>query len=178
MMCNLIGKNLSATLCALALCASLLFSHATQARAVQQQQDEDEAAAAAPQEEDARRRPRRGTLLRRRAAAHLLSQLNLSAEQRAQLREIRRTTATESQALAQRLRRARYALDAAIYADQLDEALIAERTREVAEAQAALLQMRARTELRVRRVLTPTQLELFRQLRRQTMLRQRRDRAR
>ncbi|HEV2706536.1 MAG TPA: Spy/CpxP family protein refolding chaperone [Pyrinomonadaceae bacterium] len=163
------GKNLAAALCAVALCASLPFTHVTEARAQQTEPTDS-----APTQEDARRL--RPGALRRRAAAHLLAQLNLSPEQRAQLREIRRTSAPEGQALAQRLQRARYALDAAIYADQTDEALIAERTREVAAAQAAVIRMRAETELRVRRVLTPAQLELFRQLRRQTMLRQRRNR--
>jgi Spy/CpxP family protein refolding chaperone len=165
------GKTLATALCGVALCASLLFSHAPELRA---QQDVDEVAPS--QEEDARRMRRRAP--RRRAAAHLLAQLNLSPEQRAQLRAIRRTSAPEGQALAQRLQRARYALDAAIYADHTDEAVIEQRTREVAEAQAAVIRMRALTELRVRRVLTPTQLELFRQLRRQSMLRRRPDRTR
>jgi Spy/CpxP family protein refolding chaperone len=172
-----VGKTLAKALCGVALCASLLFSHAPEARAQEQQQQQADEAAP-PQEEDARRMRRGATRGRRRAAAHLLAQLNLSPEQRAQLRAIRRTSAPEGQALAQRLQRARYALDAAIYADHTDEAVIEQRMREVAEAQAAVIRMRALTELRVRRVLTPTQLELFRQLRRQSMLRRRPDRTR
>ncbi|HYH85863.1 MAG TPA: hypothetical protein VEX60_10455, partial [Pyrinomonadaceae bacterium] len=45
--------------------------------------------------------------------------------------------------------------------------------REVAEAQAALVALRARTELRVRRVLTPAQLQTFRDLRLQARRNQR-----
>jgi Spy/CpxP family protein refolding chaperone len=104
------------------------------------------------------RRPRRDGL-------NLLARLNLMPEQLGQLREIRRQSEAEARALGRRLRLARRALDAAIYADALDETVVEERARAVADAQAALLRLRAQTELRVRRVLTPEQLQTFRQLR-------------
>jgi Spy/CpxP family protein refolding chaperone len=106
----------------------------------------------------ARRRPRRDGL-------NLLTRLNLTPEQFEQLREVRRQSEAETRALGRRLRLARRALDDAIYADALDEAVVEERAREVAGAQAALIRLRAQTELRVRRVLTPEQLQTFRQLR-------------
>lgn len=175
MLSKLVGKNLAAILCGLAFCASLLFAHVPEARAQQQEQDSTDAAPQ-EQEEDVRASRRRAARRRAADAAHLLTQLNLTPEQRAQLREIRRTSAPEILSLAQRLRRARRALDAAIYADRPDESVVAESAREVAEVQAAVVRLRAMTELRVRRVLTPTQLELFRQLRQQTRPRPRRNR--
>lgn len=99
--------------------------------------------------------------------ASLLMRLNLTPEQRAQIREIKRQSLPEARALLQRLRAARRALDEAIYADQDNEALIEERAGALASAQASVIRMRALTELRVRRVLTPEQLQLFRQLRQQ-----------
>jgi Spy/CpxP family protein refolding chaperone len=99
------------------------------------------------------------------AAAALLSQLNLTPEQVSQMREIREQSVPQAQALTRRLNQARRALDESIYSDALDETLVRQRAREVAEAQAALVQLRAQTELRVRRVLTPEQLQTFRELR-------------
>ena len=99
------------------------------------------------------------------AAAALLSQLNLTPAQVSQMREIREQSVPQAQALTRRLNQARRALDESIYSDALDESLVQQRAREVAEAQAALVQMRAQTELRVRRVLTPEQLQTFRDLR-------------
>jgi protein CpxP len=99
------------------------------------------------------------------AAAALLSQLNLTPEQVSQMREIREQSVPQAQALTRRLNQARRALDESIYSDALDETLVQQRAREVAEAQAALVQLRAQTELRVRRVLTPGQLQTFRELR-------------
>jgi Spy/CpxP family protein refolding chaperone len=106
-------------------------------------------------------------------AAGLLMQLNLSPEQITQMREIQGQSVPEARALTRRLNLARQALDRAIYADTLDEALIQQRAHDVAEAQAALVNLRAQTELRVRRVLTPAQLQTFRDLRQQAQ-RQRR----
>ena len=51
-----------------------------------------------------------------------------------------------------------------IYSDA-DEAMIELRVREAAQAQAAIVRMRALTEYRIRRVLTQQQLETLRALR-------------
>ncbi|HVF66345.1 MAG TPA: Spy/CpxP family protein refolding chaperone [Pyrinomonadaceae bacterium] len=98
-------------------------------------------------------------------AASLLSQLNLTAAQVAQMREIREQSVPQARELTRRLNQARRALDESIYSDSPDEALVQQRAREVSEAQAALVRLRAQTELRVRRVLTPEQLQTFRDLR-------------
>jgi len=106
-----------------------------------------------------------GAARRARRGPDLLARLSLSAEQLQQLREIRRESEAEARALVRRLRLARRALDEAIYADALDERAVEDRAREVARAQEALVRLRAQTELRVRRVLTPEQLQTFRDLR-------------
>jgi len=107
------------------------------------------------------------------APASLLSQLNLTAAQVAQMREIREQSVPQAKELTRRLNQARRALDESIYSDALDESLVEQRAREVAEAQAALVRLRAQTELRVRRVLTPEQLQTFRDLRISARRRQR-----
>jgi periplasmic protein CpxP/Spy len=98
-------------------------------------------------------------------ASGLLSQLSLTPAQVSQMREIREQSVPQAQALTRRLNQARRALDESIYSDAADEALVEQRAREVAEAQAAVVRFRALTELRVRRVLTPEQLQTFRDLR-------------
>jgi len=136
-----------AALCGVAFALLILCSPSALAQNAAQQQPAQEEAPAAD------------------AAAALLSQLNLSAEQVAQMRQIREESVPQAQALTRRLNQARRALDEAIYADALDEALVEQRARELAEAQAAVIRNRAQTELRVRRVLTPEQLQTFRDLR-------------
>src|SRR3569832_55772 len=95
-------------------------------------------------------------------ALNLMQRLNLSREQRRQLREIRKLSEPEVRAHTRQVRLARRALDEAIYADSVDDALIEQRSRELAAAQAALISLRAATELKIRRVLTDEQLRLFR----------------
>lgn len=106
----------------------------------------------------------------------LMRALNLSPEQRARIAEIRRETEEQTRLNNVRVRRARRALEEAIYAPNADESVIETRSREVAEAEAARVRTRADAELKVRRVLKPGQLETFRELRRQATLNQRRQR--
>ncbi|HEV2763066.1 MAG TPA: Spy/CpxP family protein refolding chaperone, partial [Pyrinomonadaceae bacterium] len=110
---------------------------------------------------------------RRRDAAGLLARLNLTPEQRAQIRDIRRQTELQGRPLLQRLRQARRTLDAAIYSDTADDASVQERLREFTHAQSEVARLRALTELRVRRVLTPEQLGVLRDMRRRARLAQR-----
>jgi Spy/CpxP family protein refolding chaperone len=106
----------------------------------------------------------------------LMRRLNLTAEQRERLREIRVQSESDARELTRRVRLARRALDEAIYADGLDESAVEQRARSLTDAQAELLRLRMTTELKVRRVLTPEQLRTFRQLRRQAQRRQRLER--
>ncbi len=96
--------------------------------------------------------------------APLLRLLNLTPDQLAQIRRIRQENQGELRLAVGRVRQAQRALEEAIYSETSDEALIEQRARELSEAQAAHTRLRALTELRVRRVLTPSQLSVFRDL--------------
>ncbi|MBA3323163.1 MAG: Spy/CpxP family protein refolding chaperone [Pyrinomonadaceae bacterium] len=123
---------------------------------------------AGQEEEPAAARPRQQQLV-----AELLQALNLTPEQKEQIKLIKQQTNTDGRLVQQRLRRARRALDAAIYSPDASEALIEQRTREFADAQNAQARLRASAELKVRRVLTPEQLQTFLQLRQSAIERQR-----
>ena len=129
-------------------------------------------AEAAAQEQDEPQAPQQGPPQNPARALNLMQRLNLSREQRQQLREIRRESEPGRRDLARRLRLARRALDEAIYADAADEALVEQRSRELAALQSQLARQRALTELKVRRVLTDEQLRLFRSLRQEAQRRQ------
>ena len=92
-------------------------------------------------------------------------QLNLSPEQREKIRTIREQTRPERAAINQRLRETNQALEAALDADNPDEALVEHRMQDVFAAQAASMRMRILTEVKIRRVLTLEQLGVLRQLR-------------
>ncbi|HEU4594066.1 MAG TPA: Spy/CpxP family protein refolding chaperone [Pyrinomonadaceae bacterium] len=160
------GKSLAAFKAAWLLLPLLLLFPAARA------QGQDTPAVAESQ--DAEAQPQRP----RRDGANLLMRLNLTPEQRAQLREIRRGSVPQERAFQRRLNAARRALDEAIYSDEASEALVEDRARELSQAQAALARLRAQTELRVRRVLTAEQLQSFRDLRQRARLRQRAQRRR
>lgn len=119
-----------------------------------------------PQEQTGRRpRNRDGDLVR---------QLNLSPEQIDKIRAIRESNRELRRQIGQRIRAARLALDRAIYVENADEAVVEQRARELAEAQAAQVRLQAFVELSVRRVLTPEQLQTFRDLRMRAERRNRR----
>jgi Spy/CpxP family protein refolding chaperone len=69
------------------------------------------------------------------------------------------------EAAQRRLREANRALDMAIYGDELDEAAVQARLQEFQQAQAEVSGIRFRSELELRKILTPEQLAKFRQLR-------------
>ena len=100
-----------------------------------------------------------------------IRELYLTAEQREKIRAIREQTREERAAINQRLRDTRGALEEALDADNPDEALVEQRLRDVAAAQAAQMRMRVLTEVRIRRVLTPEQQRLLRTLRQAKELR-------
>jgi Spy/CpxP family protein refolding chaperone len=97
----------------------------------------------------------------------LLQQLNLSPEQKEQLRQIAEKDKGDLAAAQLRLRRARRAYFQALFDANPNEAEIERLSREVADAQSNVERKRAARDLEVRRVLTPEQLEIFRSLRRQ-----------
>jgi Spy/CpxP family protein refolding chaperone len=117
---------------------------------------------------------RRESGARRPGAAGLQRALNLTPEQRAQIGAIRRETEPQGRAFGARLRQARRELDEAIYSANPDEAVVEDLVRELSAAQAAVVRLRSLTELRIRRVLSPAQLDAFRRLRLQSRTRARR----
>jgi Spy/CpxP family protein refolding chaperone len=86
-------------------------------------------------------------------------------EQRQKIRAIRESQREERAMINQRLREANIALEQALDADNPDDALIEQRVRDAAAAQAASMRMRILTEVKIRRVLTQEQLATLRQLR-------------
>ena len=98
-------------------------------------------------------------------AADPIQQLNLTPEQRQQIRRITQETREERQTTNFRLREANNALDRALDADPIDENLVEQRINEVAAAQTAQTRMRAHLEMRIRRLLNPEQIATLRRLR-------------
>ncbi len=93
-----------------------------------------------------------------------IQRLNLTPEQRQQIRRITAETRDERQATNLRLREANAALDRALDTDPIDENLVEQRINEVAAAHAAQVRMRAHLEMRIRRLLDPHQLATLRHL--------------
>jgi Spy/CpxP family protein refolding chaperone len=96
-----------------------------------------------------------------------IRQLNLTPEQREQIRSIREKSKTERAAINERVRDANRELEAALDSDNPDESAVEQRVREVAAAQAAAMRMRILTEIRIRRVLTTEQRNILRSLQQQ-----------
>lgn len=96
----------------------------------------------------------------------LIRALGLTPQQRAEIARIRRETQGQNRAIGQRIRRSRRALEEAVYSPAVDERAVDELAREVAAGESERVRLRAQTELRIRRLLTPEQLDLFRELRR------------
>lgn len=103
----------------------------------------------------------------RRMGGDPIRQLNLTPEQRQQIRLIREQLREERAAISVRLSEANKALDEALEADNPDEAAIEKLIRDVAAAQVAMMRMRVLSELRIRRVLTPDQIATLRGLQRE-----------
>jgi Spy/CpxP family protein refolding chaperone len=97
--------------------------------------------------------------------ADLIRRLQLTPDQIRQIRQIRRESGEEMRLSRQALIQAQLALDEAIYADTVNEAEVEKRAREASAAQATVVRLRALTELRIRRVLTPEQLVTLRKIR-------------
>jgi Spy/CpxP family protein refolding chaperone len=94
-----------------------------------------------------------------------IQQLNLTPEQRQQIRRLAEEIRQERQTTNRRLREANAALDQALETDPIDENLIEQRINELAAAHTAQARMRVHIELRVRRLLYPEQLATLRRLR-------------
>ena len=94
-----------------------------------------------------------------------IRQLNLTPEQREQIRTIRETNKVERAAIGVRVREANRALEEALDSDEPDEAVVEQRMRDLGAAQSEAMRMRILTEVKIRRVLTREQLKILRGLR-------------
>ena len=98
-------------------------------------------------------------------ANDMLGTLNLTPDQIQKIRGINTELRDERQAANLRLHMAQRSLAEAIQSTTPDEALIAQRSKEVADAQANTIRLRSLTEARVLQVLTPEQRVRLRELR-------------
>jgi len=96
-----------------------------------------------------------------------IRQLNLTPEQREQIRSIRERNKEERAAITARVGDSNRALEEALNSDNPDEAVVEQRVRDVAAAQASAMRMRILTEVRIRRVLTVEQRNILRSLQQQ-----------
>jgi Spy/CpxP family protein refolding chaperone len=103
----------------------------------------------------------------------MLRPLNITPDQEQRIQAIYAEMADERQAANFRLRMAHRALSEAIQAPTLDEALIEQRSSEVADAQATTIRLRSLTEARILQVLTQDQRVKLRQLRAQAQMQRR-----
>jgi Spy/CpxP family protein refolding chaperone len=91
--------------------------------------------------------------------------LNLTPDQIQKIRTINAELKDQRQAAVQRLRQAQRTLNEAIESQTPNEALIEQRSHEVADAQAATIRIRSLTEARILQVLTPEQRIRLREMR-------------
>lgn len=103
----------------------------------------------------------------------MLGPLNLTSDQALQIRRIYADLREERQAANFRMRTAQRALTEAIQAPAPDEALIEQRSKELADAQSNTIRLRSLTEARILQVLTQDQRVKLRQLRAQAMTQRR-----
>ena len=141
----------------LALVAVLVFLVATSS--IRGQSARQQSASSLPQQQPASPGPEQ-----RPFGADPIRELNLNPEQ---IRTIRQQNQTERAAINQRVRETNLALEAVLDSDNPDDAVVEQRMRELAAAQAAAMRMRILTEVRIRRVLTLEQRNLLRALRQQ-----------
>src|SRR6185369_7164114 len=98
-----------------------------------------------------------------------LRRLDLKPDQIQKIRLIFQELKDERQAANLKLRQAQRALTEAIESPSPDEALIAQRSREVAAAQANTIRLRSVSEARILQVLTPEQRTRLQEIRQQNM---------
>lgn len=99
--------------------------------------------------------------------------LNLTQEQIQKIREINQEVKDERQAAVMKQRLAQRALAQAIESPNPDEKLIAQRSREVAEAQANTIRLRSLVEARILQILSPEQRLRLREMRQRNVAQQR-----
>ena len=102
----------------------------------------------------------------RNAGGDPIRELNLTAEQREQIRMIREQNRAERATINQRVRETNRALEEALDSEDPDQSVLEQRIQEVSAAQAEAMRMRIRTEVRIRKVLTNEQRIMLKEMRR------------
>jgi len=95
----------------------------------------------------------------------IFQRLGLSADQLQKIRSINRRQRPKLQQANLAVERARLALDEAIYADEVSEDRMKEALARFNRAQVDLANLRMQTEFEIRKILTPDQLNQFREMR-------------
>ncbi len=95
----------------------------------------------------------------------LVRVLGLTPEQRREMQEVRRQEGPALNAARREVFRRRQALTEAIYSVETSGSSVEQCARELAEAEANLIQLRARMQYRIRMVLTPDQVRILNELR-------------
>jgi len=108
--------------------------------------------------------PRGLAALQMRALIFAFRQLNLTEEQRGQLRQLHSKYGNQLPVLNRLHRAQNEALDEAIYAQNFDPKLVEQRAADAAATQAEMVKTRARIMAEMRQILTPEQVVKFRQL--------------
>ena len=108
--------------------------------------------------------PARANALDKREA--IMQELGLTDEQKTQLRDLNKARKPQMLGAQKRFREAMKALDASIYADVFDEYTYNLRLADLQKSQAEVKRLRLENEVNIRKILTPTQLNSFRDLRR------------
>ena len=94
-----------------------------------------------------------------------IRQLNLTPEQREQIRTIREQNREERAAINHRVREANRALEEVLDSDNPDQSQVEKRMKDLSAAQLESMRMRVLTEVKIRQVLTVEQRALLRNLR-------------
>ena len=116
-----------------------------------------------------------GAMQGRNMGGDPIRELNLTAEQREQIRMIREQNRSERATINQRVRETNRALEEALDSDNPDQSVLEQRIQEVSAAQAEAMRMRIKTEVKIRNVLTTEQRIMLKEMRRNVrQLRERR----
>jgi Spy/CpxP family protein refolding chaperone len=95
-----------------------------------------------------------------------IESLRLTPEQRQRIRAINQENRAERIRVNRQLADAQAALEEVLDSDSPSEALVEQRIRDVSNAQTAHIRMRVSNELRIRSVLTPEQMKVWKEIRR------------
>ena len=97
----------------------------------------------------------------------IFRQLNFTPEQRQQVRTMLQQSRPALRKAQLRVRSARKAVEEAMYSEVLDESALNIAVSELTDAQSQVTKLRLRSELEIRKILTPEQLRTFVNVRRE-----------